>query len=243
MSHWYQPDLAYIHDVGFGDYAHQAAPALLAQLQSHHLSSGLVVDLGCGSGIWAEYLCQADYQVFGVDLSEAMIELARTRIPQAEFRVDSIFTTPIPACQAVTAIGEVLNYLFDSDRNTSRLVPVFQRIFAALTSGGLFIFDIVEPGQVPPETISQSFREGEDWVVLVEKYEDLSSMTLTRRIITFRQDGSFYRKVEEVHKQQLYDSAEIATQLQQIGFQVQVLDHYGPFQLPIARKAVIACKR
>lgn len=242
MGDWYKADLAYIHDIGYGDFADQAAVEILVCFQAHQIESGLVVDLGCGSGIWADHLVQAGYQVVGIDISEAMIELARNRVPTAEFRVESLFTASLPTCQAVTALGEGLNYLFDAEHNSSRLGPIFQRIFDALEPGGLFLFDLVESGQVAVGQTSQGFREGDDWMVLVEKQEDLEKMILTRRIITFRQEGSLYRRDEEIHRQQLYNAEEIAEQLSQIGFQVQISNAYGEYELAIARKAITARK-
>jgi hypothetical protein len=50
---FYGADLAFIYDVGFGGHARRAAPTLLAILHQSGISAGLVVDLGCGSGIWA----------------------------------------------------------------------------------------------------------------------------------------------------------------------------------------------
>ncbi|HYV03249.1 MAG TPA: class I SAM-dependent methyltransferase, partial [Blastocatellia bacterium] len=69
----YKADLAYIHDVGFGDFAKNSAPGLLEILRQNGIETGLVVDLGCGSGIWARELSKIGYSVFGVDISPAMI--------------------------------------------------------------------------------------------------------------------------------------------------------------------------
>ena len=85
----YGEDLAYIHDVGFGGFARDAAPALLALLRAAGVTSGTVLDLGCGSGIWARELLDAGDQVTGIDLSPAMIEIARRRAPEAAFTVGS----------------------------------------------------------------------------------------------------------------------------------------------------------
>src|SRR5689334_25411549 len=85
----YQDDLAYVHDVGFGDFARSAAPGLLTILSQAGITSGLVIDLGCGSGIWARELSAAGYDVLGIDISPAMIALAQTRVPQGEFRAAS----------------------------------------------------------------------------------------------------------------------------------------------------------
>jgi 2-polyprenyl-3-methyl-5-hydroxy-6-metoxy-1,4-benzoquinol methylase len=85
MMAGYKDDLAYIHDVGFGDFAKQSTPGLLKILRQSGITNGLVIDLGCGSGIWAQELIKAGYEVLGVDISTAMIELARKRAPQARF--------------------------------------------------------------------------------------------------------------------------------------------------------------
>src|SRR5262245_10750186 len=49
----YGADLAYIHHAGFADFAVNAAPWLRAELTRGGIRKGLVVDLGCGSGVWA----------------------------------------------------------------------------------------------------------------------------------------------------------------------------------------------
>ena len=82
MVSGYGEDLAYIHDVGFGHFAKTATPGLLEMLRQTGGSRGLVVDLGCGSGVWARALCDAGYDVLGVDQSPAMIAIARNRAHQ-----------------------------------------------------------------------------------------------------------------------------------------------------------------
>ena len=47
----------------------------------------------------------------------------------------------MPPCNAVTSIGECLNYVFDADNDRQNLVQFFRRIYHALTEGGVFIFD------------------------------------------------------------------------------------------------------
>ncbi|MBW4646813.1 MAG: methyltransferase domain-containing protein [Goleter apudmare HA4340-LM2] len=242
MNKWYKADLAFIHDVGFADYALKSAPGILAILEQNQIREGLVVDLGCGSGLWAQELTQAGYLVLGVDISESMIALAQKRVPNAEFLVASIFQVHIPSCHAVTSVGECFNYLFDPDNNHTGLVRVFRRIYDALTPGGVFIFDLAEPGQVAQGTTVKNFTEGEDWIVLVEKKENQETGILTRRIISFRKVGEHYRRSDEVHRQQLYKSTDIVRVLHQIGFQVVTIHSYGEYSLPPVHIAFIARK-
>lgn len=242
MEKWYQEDLAYIHDIGHSDFALKSAPGILEILNRSNIHEGLVVDLGCGSGLWVQQLAQAHYHVLGIDISESMIAIARSRVPEAKFRVESLFQTDIPPCCAVTSLGECLNYLFDPQSNLQSLVKLFNRIYQALTSGGVFVFDIAEPGQVRQGVTMRGFSEGKDWVVLVEKEEDQAQGTLTRRIISFRQVGEYYRRADEVHRQQLYKATDIARELRRVGFRVRVRRSYGQYELPRAHAAFIAYK-
>jgi SAM-dependent methyltransferase len=205
----YQEDLAYIHDVGYAEYALQSAPGILETLAQSHISNGLVVELGCGSGLTALALVKAGYQVLGIDISEAMIAIARQRVPSAEFLVESLFRSEIPPCGAVISVGECLNYLFDPVDHWQSLTQLFCRIYTALSVGGVFIFDLLEPGQVEAGKSVKSFTEGSDWIVLVEKEENREKSILTRRIISLRNVGEFYRRSDEIHHQQLYPTATI----------------------------------
>jgi SAM-dependent methyltransferase len=160
VSGWYGEDLAYIHDVSHADFALESAPVILEVLDRSGIRDGLIVDLGCGSGLLARELIDAGYGVFGVDISEAMIALARKRAPEAEFRVGSLFEGEIPPRAAATAVSEVLNYPFDPENEDLGLVRLFRRVHDALVPGGVFVCDMLGPGQVPPGTRVRSFGLG-----------------------------------------------------------------------------------
>jgi SAM-dependent methyltransferase len=242
MKEWYGDDLAYVHDAGFTGHAIQSAPGLLSILARSGIHRGLVVDLGCGSGVWAAELIRAGYRVLGIDISEPMIRLARKRAPSADFRASSLFDAVIPKCSAVTSIGECLNYMFDSTPGTRVLQDLFRRIHRALEPGGVFVFDIAEPGQVQSGDKSKGFTEGKDWIVLVEKDEDHRRSVLTRRIITLRKAGGRYRRLDEVHRQRLFKVPDITGPLRQAGFRVRTVRRFGGYALPNHHAAFIARK-
>jgi SAM-dependent methyltransferase len=232
MANGYGEDLAYIHDVGFGHFATNATPGLLEILRQTGKHGGLVVDLGCGSGIWARALCDAGYDVLGVDQSPAMIAIARKRVPEGEFRRESFLSAKLPRCVAVTAIGEILSYLFDPGNTGRNFRGLFQRVFEALLPGGVFVFDVAGPGRVVGRGIQRKYLEGDDWVTLVASEEDRPRMLLTRRITSFRKVGDLYRREEEVHRLRLFRRSETAKQLRSCGFRVRALRGYGSMGFP-----------
>src|SRR5216683_1731553 len=237
----YQEDLAYIHDVGFNFHARGAARPLLQIFRRHGITQGLVVDLGCGSGIWAAELVSAGYNVLGVDQSESMIRLARKKAPRGKFIRASFLDVQIPRCAAVTSLGECLCYLFDAKNSAKELTKLFARVNEALRPGGVFVFDIAQPGQINGKDRTRNFA-GPDWTILREAEEDPQRMILTRRMTVFRKVGKLYRRSEESHRLRLYWGAVLARGLRDIGFSVRVIRAYGKYRLTGNRVALVATK-
>lgn len=225
----YGEDLAWIHDVSSTEFVRQSADGILKLLRESGFSSGRVVDLGCGSGVWAKRLLDEGFDVTGVDISPAMIALSRERAPAAEFHVASWLDFEFPPCIAVTALGEVLSYRLDERSGESALRQLFGRVFSALEPGGLFVFDIAEPDR--HANVSQKFAEGDDWAVLTEFQNDEQTRQLTRRNVTFRKLGDSWRRDEELHRLQLYEADAIRGRLAHVGFDVEIVRRYGEFNL------------
>jgi SAM-dependent methyltransferase len=240
----YRDDLAFIHDAGFGHVAQNAAAELLKRLApvQGKSASRSIVDLGCGSGILAHQISAAGYQVLGFDLSDAMLSLAAKHVPRAEFRRESFVTADIPPCLAVTAIGEVFNYLFDRRNRGQRLSAVFNRVHSALCPGGFFLFDMAEPGRVHGRNPQRGYSEGPGWACLYTAEEDHRRKTLTRTITTFRKLGETYRRHREVHRLRLFPRAHILQQLRNAGFQARTLGGYSRFRFPTGWAAFLARK-
>jgi SAM-dependent methyltransferase len=217
----YGEDLAYTHDRGFGHVAEAAASYVLKLLPA----AASVVELGCGSGITARRLTDAGHEVHGIDQSPALIALARERAPEARFTVGSFVTEPLPACDAVLAINEVLNYLCDEGNTCAALSGLFARIHAALRPRGLLLFDLAGPGVLHGDS-RRHFSAGPDWAMLVEYRKQAD--VLTRHITSFVERGAGYRRSEEVHRQRLYRPDQILPLLRAARFSARSTRGYSP---------------
>src|ERR687898_2825629 len=105
-ARYYQDDLALVHHRGFGFHADMCAPGIVALLAPVRERSGLVVELGCGSGLLTRHLVDAGHRVVATDASPAMLQLARQLAPDAEdVRRITLPDDPIPPADAIVGVG------------------------------------------------------------------------------------------------------------------------------------------
>lgn len=227
----YRADLAYIHDVGHGAIARDAAARLIKELSGLG-RTGTVVDVGCGSGILAQAMTEAGYRVVGVDLSEPMVAMARTRVSGAEFHIGSFVDTVLPESVAVTGVGEVLCYAFDSANDDRTRDGWFRRVYEALRPGGVLLFDIAGPERAPRQGPHRTSAAGADWAVLAETDIEETTGMLVRKIISFRRVGTLYRRDDEVHRLSLIDPVATLATLRAVGFDAESIPTYGSTPLP-----------
>jgi SAM-dependent methyltransferase len=241
----YNDDLAFIHIDGFGFHWERAAPAILKWLRDAGIRSGTVVDLGCGGGQWLARLAAEGYQPVGVDASPAMIRAARKLVPPATLITGSFADVDLPSCDAVTSLGEPLNYLNDR-RGFERTL---RNVYHALRPGGLFIFDVREPPTKPVETRVFA-RVGDDWACIsfIDEQPPASSRKgadggrIVRRITSFRRHGAAYRRSEEVHDLETYPKKMMLEWLRQLGFRARTYRGYGDYRLAPRQVVFVARK-
>lgn len=227
----YAEDLAYVHDVGFSDFARAAAPGLIALLRKN--GARRVVELGCGSGAATGALVRAGFGVLAIDASAAMLSRARRSAPRASFVRARLPRAVLPSCDAIVAIGEVLNYM----ARPADFDVLFRGAFRALKLGGVLVFDAKGPsGASGPMTRG---RSGRDWAVLATAREDAHGR-LTREIVSFRRVGTRYRRGAETHRLVLLPIADLARRLRAAGFAVKALSGYGAFRVPDGHAVLFA---
>jgi SAM-dependent methyltransferase len=233
----YQDDLAYIQHHGFSAFATGASPGLLAILRGEGITSGHVLDLGCGDGTWLRALTEAGFVASGIDQSASLVRYARSVAPTATVKRRSVYRCAFPRCHAITALGEVLSYLPPRTTRVQSLRRLFRRAYAALQPGGLLVFDLFVSGS---PLSYRTWRTGRGWAVLVHIEE--RGDRLFRHIITFRSVDGRYRRGSEEHVLSVHTRASVLSELRRAGFVARTSRRYGRFELPVRRLAFIARK-
>lgn len=228
----YEADLARLHHAHFGDVAQGAAELLVGRLSDAGISTGTIVELACGSGISSRILSDAGYTVVGVEMSGAMLKLAREEAPSCRFVRGSLWSFPLPSCVAVTAVGEAFCYASDADVPDLRaLRKRLEEIRACLVDGGVLLFDVAGPGRSGLDGRRHASREHSGSFLWLDEREDASSSTLVRTIDTFVPVGNLHRHQRETHRLSLFDPVATEEALAGAGFVVERLDRYGAREL------------
>lgn len=114
--------------------------ALLPELEKHGLQRGRVLDVGCGTGRAFEPMLSRGWEIFGCDLTAAMLEEARRkfadRVPLAvaDIRRLSVFGS----FELAWALNDVVNYLVE-DGDLGRALT---GMGSNLAPAGLALFDV-----------------------------------------------------------------------------------------------------
>jgi SAM-dependent methyltransferase len=73
----------------------QQRPTYEAALAHVGIQTGQrVLDVGCGTGVFLQLAAQRDAQVWGVDASEPLLQIARTRVPAAQLHAGEMQSLP-----------------------------------------------------------------------------------------------------------------------------------------------------
>ncbi len=177
--------------------------------------AGLVLDLGCGTGLLTRELLARGMDVICVDRSEDMLSVARETcegfsplLLRQDMRKLDLYGTVDAAVSAL----DCFNYLLSPDD----LRRVFARLRLFIRPGGVLLFDMV-----PPETFARMPSRP-----FVLETEEVFCVTVTQsagkhvrhQVTLFEKQGTLWRRFEEWHTQRPYTPQEVVALLRESGF-------------------------
>lgn len=190
------------------------------------LASRSVVDLGCGTGVFAVDAAGLGVDAIGVDPSPAMIEACRTRDPldRVTWIVGNAASLPSDSADLIVMMGHVAQYFVDDDEWQQTLDDCHR----ALQPGGYLTFECRNPARRAWEewTKAATFArlphpDGgwfESWVEVVDVTGDPDAPTETHRGHTVLPSGEHVVADETLRFRRL---DEITSSLAAAGFTVE----------------------
>ena len=91
------------------------------------LDPGVAVDAACGTGRHTAYLAELGHRVIGIDESPEMLDIARSKVPDGDFRRADLRALPLPDGIAdVVVCALALDHVADLDAAMAELVRVLK---------------------------------------------------------------------------------------------------------------------
>jgi SAM-dependent methyltransferase len=238
---YYQHDLALVHHRGFGFHAAACSPGVLKLLEPVLARKGLVLEIGCGSGLLTRHLVRAGLQVIATDASPAMLEIARDYLgaEAPELRPLALPDDPLPQVDAVVGIGHPLSYLPDA----AAIERALTAIAGALRPEGVLALDVCDLswGAARREAVGQG-RVGPDWAIITE-LSIPSPERFVRDMTTFLPNGDgSWRRAFERHENTLIDTARVPERLATLGISAEIRCAFGQETLPEGLHVVIGTR-
>lgn len=202
---------------------------LAEQLAGHGIDGGLVLELGCGTGVMTERLAARGYDMIGVDLSEDMLACAMEKRDisgadilylQQDMREFELYGT----VAAVYCICDSLNYLTEP----AELVQVFRLVNNYLDPGGVFLFDINTPVayMLPQRQVPIADMRGDIAMIWENEFDETAR--INRHRVTFfvpleEEEEELYERIQEIHIQRAYTPAEIRAAVAEAGMTLEAV--------------------
>lgn len=196
------------------------------RLRDHGVTSGKLLDLGCGTGLHAIAFAQRGWNVAGIDLSEEMIAKAKARAAEAGLPItfrqgDACQVGPERDFDVAVSLFHVASYQCDR----ARLEALFRTAHAALRPGGVFLFDYWYGGAVLAQGVETRVKVIERKPLRLTRIarsdHDEADATVCVHYTLFCEDTdrAMIRRVDETHRMRYWFPFEIEASLRASGFE------------------------
>jgi SAM-dependent methyltransferase len=189
----YGDAIADIYDEWYGDVSEteDAVDALAALAE--RAASTRVLELGVGSGRLALPLAARGLEVFGIDTSQAMIDLLRakpggTDIPVAVGDMAALDLSPIDREPRFGLVFAAINTFFNLTTAEAQR-QCLRRVCDVLGPGGLFVLEAFVPTVDRPTNLVEARTVALDHVILTATRHDPIEQTVTSQYIELRESG------------------------------------------------------
>jgi ubiquinone/menaquinone biosynthesis C-methylase UbiE len=119
-------------------FRERSARRLIEFIREYHPRTRKVLELACGTGSILKHL-ESQYEISGLDLSTAMLAVARKKVPKAKLYHQNMVTFRIPEkFDVILCVFDSINHLL----RFSDWKKVFANASRHLSRRGLFVFDI-----------------------------------------------------------------------------------------------------
>ncbi len=187
-----------------------------------------ILDMGCGTGKHAELLCDKNYLVHGIDLSEEMLKIAESRRKGKEsklrFSHSNIQELNLnKKFDAVVSLFHVMSY----QNSNEELTKAFEVVKTHLNNDGIFIFDFWYGPAVltdlPATRVKRLENKNINVTRVAEPILHVQENIVNVNYDVFIEDNETKEIVQkkELHRMRYFFDTELELICKQVGFRIE----------------------
>lgn len=220
---------AYYYDSFYKDKDYAQEAGIVSSILQKYVSDNVVklLNLGCGTGRHDIELCKLGYRVHGIDLSHAMIDMAKKQAESFNFRECLSFEVGNICAydtqnkyDGVISLFHVISYQVDNDN----LLAAFRTASGVLNSGGIFLFDAWYGPGVLSEKPGVRVKQIEDGQNILIRYANpvmhaqKDTVDVNYDILIIDKMTNITKELKETHVMRYLFTPQVASLLDMAGF-------------------------
>ena len=203
-----------------------------------------VLELGIGTGLFAIPLHEAGFNIEGLELSQVMIDVIGQRTPGLKVHKGDMRDYTINGrYDAILALSSVLVFV----ANEQEIKQCLQRCHSHLEPKGILLLELLNHAvEIGQSNNSQEIHQSEDQSTIVVIQSAVEGQDWNETWHVFRHNGAGLSHQQAVCQEFLSSPATLATQLQEVGF--DVIETHGdllgnPFDESSSWRRVLICEK
>lgn len=221
-------DYAYYYNLFYQDkdYAREACDVNVLLEQYKTIGKNIII-YGCGTGKHDRELSKLGYKCHGIDMSEAMVDIAKQAAKEGGFEIEYEVADirkyePTKKYDAVVSLFHVMSY----QNSNEDILAAFISARKALDKGGLFLFDAwYGPGVLTDRPVVRIKEVEDDRYKLIRHsrptmHANTNIVDVEFEIIVIDKETTESKIISEVHHMRYFFEPEMRFYLEQAGFKL-----------------------
>lgn len=211
-------DLSNYYDLFFQQKDYQKeVDFILDIIDKHSVDTESILDIGCGTGTHLSLIKNRFTNIFGVDINDEILNLAKKKVPEGHFINSGMIDFSIQLkFDVITCLYVVFNY----NKNIDSGIETLKNMYTHLKAKGICLVSLYNEKTLEKKiSMHMGKNETTQAVKLNQyKYDPEQKTVKSDHLILIKENGVLDFDIELEDKFRVFDFKEIETMVQKSGF-------------------------
>ncbi len=215
-------ELAKYYDLIYKDKDYHKEANFIEECFTKYLKPNKMLEIGCGTGNYTKIFSEKGYAMTGIDISEEMLKVARSKCTCKFFNMDIRNLSLYSKFDCCIALFAVMGYITKDSDIKQTLINIHKH----LKNGGIFVFDVWNGLAVLKHLPEDRIKEVEDDEFKLKRYAHPTLKASNNicdvdyRLIVLTKVSKETFEINEKHIVRFYFPQEMEHHLESAGFKL-----------------------